>query len=94
MKLLKGLNRTWCINDGEVRAEFVLNLHNNLPLPKLMLPFQACILILDILLQNFKSSGLPLSLLMMLRAHLPQGSQTGWICLAVQERKTRSAAET
>lgn len=41
---------TWGVNDGQIGAELVLNLDNNLFGPKLLFTFQPCILIFYVVL--------------------------------------------
>lgn len=43
---------TWCVNDGKVWAELVLNLDNDLLCPKLLLAFQARIFTFYVVLQK------------------------------------------
>ncbi len=42
--------RAWCVDDGEVGAELVLDLDDDLLGPELVLPLQPRVLVLDVLL--------------------------------------------
>ena len=48
--------RTWCVNDGQIGAVFVLNLDHNLLRPELLLPLQAAILVLNVVLRHASSA--------------------------------------
>lgn len=75
--VLRSKALTWSINDGQVGAELVLDFDNNLALPELVLPFQSCILILDVFLQHqrwswtaYRSLSVTLILLACCTSHL------------------------
>lgn len=44
----QALCRTWRVNDGQVGAVFIFNLHNNLLRPELALSFKSGVLKLDV----------------------------------------------
>jgi len=47
---------TWCVNDGQVGTELVLDAHNNLLAPKLLLLLQALVFKVNILLHKQQRS--------------------------------------